>query len=82
MKQYIVTVNGIEHTMQLSDKDAKRYRDAKMLKMPSEGLGEVHGGEHPQEGSEATGDPKEGSGDTKEAAKPANKSTRAANKAG
>jgi hypothetical protein len=82
MKQYIVTVNGIEHTMQLSDKDAKRYRDAKMLKGASEGLGEAHGGENPRKGSEAAEDPKEGSGDTKEAAKPANKSTRAANKAG
>lgn len=82
MKQYIVTVNGIDHEMQLDDKDAKRYRAAKMLKEPSESLGETQGDENPPEDSESTEDPKEGSGEAKETAKPANKSTRAANKAG
>lgn len=28
MKQYVVTIGGIEHTMQLSDEDAARYGDA------------------------------------------------------
>jgi hypothetical protein len=28
MKEYTVEIGGIEHTMQLSDEDAKRYGDA------------------------------------------------------
>lgn len=28
MKDYTVTINGVEHTMQLDDEDAKRYGDA------------------------------------------------------
>lgn len=85
MKRYTVTVNGIDHEMQLNDEDAKRYRAAKLLKEGkrlSEGLGETDGDENPRKSSEAAEDPKEGRGDTKEAARPANKSTRAANKAG
>lgn len=31
MKVYTVTIGGIEHTMQLSDEDAKRYGDAAKL---------------------------------------------------
>ena len=28
LKEYTVTIGGVEHTMQLSDEDAKRYGDA------------------------------------------------------
>lgn len=28
MKLYTVTIGGVEHTVQLSDEDAKRYGDA------------------------------------------------------
>ena len=28
MKEYTVTINGVEHTMQLDDANAKRYGDA------------------------------------------------------
>jgi len=28
MQEYVVTIGGVEHTMLLSDEDAKRYGDA------------------------------------------------------
>lgn len=32
MKEYTVTIGGIDHTVQLSDEDAKRYGDAAKVK--------------------------------------------------
>lgn len=32
MKEYVVTIDGIEHTLQLSAEDAKRYPNATEVK--------------------------------------------------
>jgi hypothetical protein len=32
LKQYEVEINGLPHTLQLSDEDAKQYKDAKEVK--------------------------------------------------
>lgn len=37
MNEYVVTINGLEHSMLLSDADAKRYGDAaKRVESPVE----------------------------------------------
>ena len=80
MKNYIVKVNGIEHTMQLDAEDAKRLKATEIkVEAPADTKEAETKSEAPADTKEAE-TKSEAPADTKEAAPAENKSVRAANK--
>lgn len=73
MKTYTVTINGIDHQMNLDKDDASRYKKAGLIREGEKATPKAsetsEGASVPGEGSEPKEDPKEASGEPKEAEK-------------